>query len=134
MWRWYNTGKREEMKKIIVIFICGFVLLGMSRPVMAAGVLKRLKVISDNMALQEKALDKEAKNYKKAEEFIDSQDVKKGLAPDFIVNRCGEPAARADHGRRWVYKPPGSTYFKGEKIYLIFDESDRLSSWKKLRQ
>lgn len=122
------------MKKIVIIFVGVFLLLAENRPLIAGGVLKRLQGIAENMALQEDALDKEAENYRKAEEFIDSQEIRKGLSSDFILGRCGQPVARASQGRRWVYKPRGSTFFRGEKIYLIFDENERLVSWEKLLQ
>lgn len=122
------------MRKITVVFISGFYLLGISCPVMAGGTLKKLQGLAESATLQEEVLKTEAKSYSKAEEFINSPDIKKGVSADFILERCGEPVARADHSRRWVYKPPSSTFFKGEKIYLIFDENNKLISWRKLHQ
>lgn len=122
------------MRKITVVFISGFYLLGISGPVVAGGTLKKLQGLAESATLQEEALKTEAKSYSKAEEFINSPDIKPGLSADFILERCGQPVARADHNRRWVYKPPSSTFFKGEKIYLIFDENNKLISWRKLHQ
>lgn len=80
------------------------------------------------MALQEKVLEQEAKNYQKAEEFINSADIKRDLSSDYILERCGQLVAKADQDSRWVYKPPSSTFFKGEKIYFIFGENNKLIS------
>lgn len=100
----------------------------------SGGGLRKLKSIGDNMALQEQVWKEEAKNYQKAEEFINSSNIKQGLASDLILERCGEPVARAQGARKWVYKPPSSTFFKGEKIYFIFDEDGNLLSWEQIVQ
>lgn len=123
-----------DMKKIIAIFISGLFLFITSRTLMAGGTLKRLQTIGENMTLQQKVLDQEAKNYKKAEELINSPDIKKDLSTHFILERCGEPIAKANDGMRWVYKPPSSTFFKGEKIYFIFDKNNKVISWEKIYQ
>jgi len=101
-------------------------------PAEAAGELTKLKGIADGMAAMDEVSKQEGINYDKAKAFINSQEIKEGLTKETVSQRCGEPVAIADNGTRWVYKPPSSTYFKGEKICFIFDESGRLVSWKQV--
>lgn len=130
------------MKKRMVGIIVFLVVFAVSAAPLSAkekkkkrgGTLKRLSVIANNIALQEKTRKIEAGIYRRAEDFIDSSDIKQGIPKDFILVRCGEPTARAWEGAKWVYKPPASTYFKGEKIYFIFDEENKLLEWERVFQ
>ncbi len=103
-------------------------------PLFAAGEIRKLTGLSasmDRMAKEEKA---EGKNYQKAKEFIQGTEIAKGLSGDEIKKQCGNPVVEADNGLRWVYKPPTSTFFKGEKIYFFFNSDGKLSDWEQVYQ
>jgi len=121
-----------DLIKLILIFT--YMLCVVSSHALAAGGLKKLSVIGGNQELKEEAYRAEAKRYKRAKAFISGSEIKKGLTQDFVLKQCGEPVARARDGMDWVYKPPSSTFFKGEKIYLIYDSSKNLIDWKQVNQ
>ena len=98
------------------------------------GTLKRLSVIGDSISAMDEAREKEAEVYKKAERFIESADIRQGMSKDEILEICGEPTAEVQKGVKWVYKPPASTYFKGEKIYFFFDNDEKLLKWERIFQ
>jgi hypothetical protein len=98
----------------------------------AAGEIRKLKGIADSMDDGQEVLRQEGENYKKARAFIRSEDIKEGLNSDNIIDICGQPVAKADNAKRWVYKPPSSTFFKGEKIYFFFDDKGMLVDWQQL--
>jgi flagellar basal body rod protein FlgC len=121
------------MKKILLaVIVAAPAIFLISSSSIAGGELVRLKGIADSMAQMEEVSRQEEANYQKAKAFINSQDIAKGLNKDFISQRCGEPVAVADDGKRWVYKPPSSTHFKGEKIYFVFDNDGKLISWQQV--
>jgi len=118
---------------ITISIICLF-LLSLASPLYAAGEIRKLKGISDDMEGMNEQLHKEGLSYKKADAFLQSAEIKQGLTGDDIIKNCGEPTAKADEGRRWVYKPLQSTFFRGEKIYFYFDGKGSLIGWEKVCQ
>ncbi|NQT90934.1 MAG: hypothetical protein HQ558_06745 [Candidatus Omnitrophica bacterium] len=121
-------------KARLTIIICVALLLSSAGPLMAAGEIKRLLTIKESMDLQQKESDQEADNYSKADAFFNGPDIVSGLSAEAVVAQCGQPVAKADDGLRWVYKPPSSTFFEGEKIYFYFDKDNTLLSWEKIYQ
>ena len=123
--------------KIIVIasiIMCGL-FFAYARPADAGGGnLIKLKGIAEKAAAKGEVSKGEEINYQKAKEFINSKDISPGVSSDSVLQICGEPVARAQDGKKWVYKPPSSTFFKGEKIYFFFDESNKLASWEQVSQ
>ncbi len=123
------------MRKIIILIITLLLLqCACVRPLFAAGEIRKLTGIAENMkrmALQE---DQEGKNYARAKDFISSKKIQEGLSKDDIAKACGEPVAVVDDKLRWVYKPPTSTFFKGEKIYFFFNKSGNLIDWEQVEQ
>jgi len=122
------------MKYIIIIIIGVSFMLVSSHSLMAGGELIKLKAIADSMTLQEQVLKQESENYKKAEGFINSPEVKKGVSSDFVLERCGKPVVRLRDDMEWVYKPPASSFFEGEKIYFVFDQDKKLLEFRKTCQ
>ena len=55
-----------------------------------------------------------------------------GMTAAELVDQCGEPVIAMEEGREtvYVYKDGESTWFTPKKIYVHFDESMRLTSWK----
>ena len=121
------------MMKIIYIILIYYIIMT-AGPVMAAGELVKLKAIGDSLTLMDKESEEENINYQKAQDFINSQDIKEGVSSDFVLKECGEPVAKADNNTRWVYKPSSSTFFKGEKVYLYFDKDNSLKGWEQIKK
>jgi outer membrane lipoprotein-sorting protein len=123
---------RKTLYKIIIpvlllfTYAIGFNCLP---PAFAAGNLRKLKGISDSMGRMEQHGQAEGKNYEQACSFLNGPDIEQGIKGSDLIKICGEPVAKADNGLRWVYKPPTSTLFKGEKIYFYFDENQKLADW-----
>jgi hypothetical protein len=99
-----------------------------------AGELRKIKGISDSMDAIEVQDKADGLNYQKALLFLNGRDISRGISEQELVKICGQPVSVADDGTRWVYKPPASTYFKGDKIYFHFDSQGKLSSWERISQ
>jgi hypothetical protein len=113
----------------ILLWVCNYTV-----PLYAAGEIRKLTGLSASMDSMAEQGKEEGKIYKKADALINSADIKQGLTGKDLIRICGEPVAKADNGLRWVYKPPTSTFFKGEKIYFYFDKDQKLIGWEKIRQ
>ncbi|MFH1868679.1 MAG: hypothetical protein ABH843_06885 [Candidatus Omnitrophota bacterium] len=129
---------RKKLIRIIVILVVFTLstepLYANERKKRKGGTMKRLSVIGDNIDSQNETWKLETENYRKAEGLIGSSAIKQGITKDFISEICGSPAAEAWDGAKWVYKPSSSTYFKGEKIYFLFDEDGKLIEWERVLQ
>jgi len=114
---------------ILVVFsnIC-------NEPLFAAGEIRKLTGLSSSMDRMAKEQRVEDKNYLRAKEFIQGPEIAEGLSKDDLTKQCGNPVVVADNGLRWVYKPPFSTFFKGEKIYFFFNSDGKLSDWEQVYQ
>ena len=122
----------KSIKSTFILFlIC---LLADVNLCLAAGALKKAKRVADSMAGQQSVLDQEDDNFRRAEEFISGEDISQGLTFDYIIANCGEPVARVRDDTEWVYKPTSSSFFKGEKIYFIFNEGKNLIRWERVEQ
>jgi len=123
------------MKKYTIIFTILYIILaGSAQTLFAAGNIKKLKNIADSLGAMEKASKAEGKNYDKAKALLSTQDIRKGLSKEEIEEYCGEPVASVKDDTKWVYKPPSSTFFEGEKIYFFFDSDGNLTSWEQVYQ
>ncbi len=114
---------------ILFVFICIAI-----KPLFAAGEIRKLTGLSASMDRMAKEKKVEGENYQKAKEFIQGPDIAEGLSGDDLIKQCGNPVVEADNGLRWVYKPPTSTFFKGEKIYFFFNKDGQLSDWEQVYQ
>jgi hypothetical protein len=123
---------------VIIIFIALSMLGGFispfARPVYAAGIIRRLTGISASMDRMEAQAKQEGINYERADTFLTSETAKQEISQKELKDTCGEPVAKADNGLRWIYKPPTSTFFKGEKIYFRFNHDRDLIGWEKIYQ
>jgi len=123
------------MRQIAIFIIIVSVFFSIAlKSLFAAGEIRKLTGLSasmDRMAKEEKV---EGKNYRKAKEFIQGSEITEGLSGDDLIKQCGNPVVEADNGLRWVYKPPTSTFFKGEKIYFLFSDDGKLSDWEQVYQ
>ena len=107
------------------IFITIFILLFTSN-CFAEGLGTLIEVAKDQDEIQ-KVLAEETKNFENVKKGIESGSIKKGMPTDQIKRQYGAPVVivsdKKTNAERWVYKPAGADYFKGTKIYLVFDET-----------
>ena len=131
----YNDRITAHMRQIAIFIMIVSVFLSIAlKPLFAAGEIRKLTGLSasmDRMAKEEKV---EGENYRKAKEFIQGPEITEGLLGDDLIKQCGNPVVEADNGLRWVYKPPTSTFFKGEKIYFFFNSDGKLRDWQQVYQ
>ncbi len=101
--------------------------------VQAPDGLNTLIKMSGDRQKMTKILVEETKNYENAKKAVSKGNIKAGDSASLVRKSCGEPvlilAEGKDGSKRWVYKPMGSTYFEGEKIYLFFDSQDKFVKW-----
>jgi hypothetical protein len=125
------------IKFYIYIIICATLSCAFTGQVHAysgKGNIRKLTGLSDSMGRMDAQGKEEGINYQKADVFLNSKDIRQGISGEGLIKICGEPVAKADNGSRWVYKPPTSTFFEGEKIYFYFDADQKLTEWKKVYQ
>ena len=95
-----------------------------------AGGIDSLIEVGKSMADINKAMDEETETFDRVKKAVDSGAVKKGISKSEIRSRYGEPVIESDDsatGReKWVYKPAASTFFKGVRIDLLFDDKGAL--------
>jgi hypothetical protein len=118
---------------MLFILITGFIA-NSAVSLYADGYIRRLTGLSTSMDRMQEQKKEDDANYQKADYFLNSPGIKKDITDKDLIRICGEPVATAVNGSRWVYKPPTSTFFKGEKIYFYFDKNRKLVDWKKVSQ
>jgi len=96
--------------------------------------LSALMQFSNDRNAMVKEFNRETKNYDNIKKAVDHSYLDKGESASRIKRRYGEPVIILPDTKekitKWVYKPSGATYFSDEKVYLIFDENDKLLEWK----
>ena len=96
--------------------------------------LGALLKLSKDRAKMEREYQKETASYKKAKKALEAGHLKVGESTDHVRKKLGDPVIELTEtdgkSTRWVYKPATADYFTGSKVYLIFDESGKLTkSW-----
>ena len=75
----------------------------------------------------------ETQNYNKIKKALDRNYLKEGESASTIKRRYGEPVITLFDERgsttKWVYKPAEVSYSSSKKVYLTFDENDKLVEW-----
>jgi hypothetical protein len=127
-----NIYKYSILLILIITSSCG--LIAPLHASQGKGNIRKLKGLSDSMGEMDAHGKVEGVNYQKANTLLANPDIARGMSGDDLIKICGEPVARADNGTRWVYKPPTSTFFEGEKIYFYFDQDQKLLDWEKVYQ
>ncbi|MBU1038581.1 MAG: hypothetical protein KJ994_05965 [Candidatus Omnitrophica bacterium] len=107
------------------VYIMAAAIIACSSPAGGEG-LDSLMEVGRSMADINAAMDKETKAFNAVKAAVDSGDIKKGLSQDEIRSRYGEPVIANDDSstnrEKWTYKPADSSFFKGVRIYLFFDD------------
>ena len=79
-------------------------------------------------------LKQDTKRHRKLAKAIDHETLKKGESSSKVEKTFGEPVIILSNEKekvtKWIYKPGNVTFFDNKKIYLIFDENDKLAGWK----
>ena len=145
-------GKRE-MNKIAIIVLGLFLFSCVSGTWTAAkektGKKKRVKYVKSKNGLKSlmtfakdrgsmvQEYKEETENYRKVRTALDRGMLKHGESASRIKRKYGEPVIMLpeENGKfvKWIYKPGDKTFFSERKVYLIFDENDKLLGWHSLR-
>ncbi|MCX5678982.1 MAG: hypothetical protein NTY76_07775 [Candidatus Omnitrophica bacterium] len=102
-----------------------------------AGGIDSLVEVGKSMADINAAMDEETRAFNRVKEAIDTGIIKKGISEAEVRSRCGEPVIANDDSatkrEKWVYKPATSSFFKGIRIYLFFDDTGALDEIRTLQ-
>lgn len=119
------------MKKIILVAAVLMPVLAFRSG--AEGVQSLIEV-SKSMGEAKKELAAESGSFESVSRAVTSGAIAKGQAKNAISARYGDPVVVNEDfvtGReRWVYKSAGATFFKGPRIYLLFDTNGNLDEIK----
>jgi hypothetical protein len=102
-----------------------------------AGGIDSLVEVGKSMADINAAMDEETKAFNRVKEAVDNGAIKKGLSEADVRSLYGKPVIANDDfatkREKWVYKPATSSFFKGIRIYLFFDNTGALDEIKTLQ-
>ena len=119
------------MKKII-IFSC-IILLSSAFNCRAEG-LGTLIELGKSQAEMQKQYTRETKAFEAVRRAIEAGAIKKGMDKAAVLTKYGEPVVVVDDadGKRkdWIYKPEGSSFFKGVRATLFFTAEGALDEAK----
>lgn len=111
-------------KRLVLLLSLMFMLMFAGR-IFADGLGTLIDVAQSQGAIA-KQYKEETRAYEEVKKGIDRGDVKAGQDKTYITKRYGKPVVvlepRSWRQEKWIYKPSGSSFFKGEKISLVFDE------------
>ncbi len=75
----------------------------------------------------------ETKSYNSIKKAVDSGQLREGDAASTVKRRYGDPVITLTDDRdsttKWIYKPAEASFSSNQKIYLTFDENDKLVEW-----
>lgn len=95
--------------------------------------IKSLMTFAKDREAMIREYEGETSNYDKIKNAIDKEHLEVGEEAKDIAKKYGDPIVIIPESggdiERWVYKPGNDSFFKGEKIYLFFDQSQRLMDW-----
>jgi len=82
----------------------------------------------------QKQYARETKTFEAVKKAIEAGAVKKGMNRAFLLAKYGEPVVRVDgpngKGEDWIYKPAESSFFKGIRATLSFNNEGLLDEAK----
>ncbi|MGB2599768.1 MAG: hypothetical protein WBD04_02695 [Candidatus Omnitrophota bacterium] len=95
--------------------------------------VKALIELGKSMGDMAEELKQDTKNYRKVTKAIDHETIKKGESASKVEKAFGEPVIILSNEKekvtKWIYKPGNVTFFENKKVYLIFDEDNKLADW-----
>ena len=117
----------------VVLLICMVSCSGCAK-LMHIGELLRIKGYSDNKELQDKCVQKNDENFEflltavkeeRMSEYADKKSILKSFGDPILSSVYQENGKTAE---KWLYRY-AMKYFDSEKVYLYFDEKDKLVKW-----
>jgi len=95
-----------------------------------AGIAGTLLELRDSETRKNAVMAQETRNFERAKRIL-LETKKNGevLTRDSCRRLFGEPSSELSGGKSWGYKPETSDWFKGEKIFLYFDDKGSLARW-----
>lgn len=115
------------MRKIVYFAV--IILIASSVRACAEG-LDTLVDMGKSMADIGAAMDEETDTFNRVKSAVDSGKITRGSSGANIRARYGEPVIiscdSAAKKEKWAYKPASSSFFKGVRIYLLFDDKGAL--------
>ncbi|MFC1570754.1 hypothetical protein ACFL4E_03115 [Candidatus Omnitrophota bacterium] len=140
-------------RKTIKVVLCAFLLSGWVSGALSAeeesgkkkvkwvksktGIKSLMTFAKDRNAMI-KEYGRETANYKEIKSAVDNGHLEVGDDAQKIAKRYGDPVVVVPESEgditRWVYKPGDETYFKGSKVYLFFDQTERLMDWQEVNK
>lgn len=95
------------------------------------GALRLLVKLGQNDKLKQQTIKQETENFRKIKDYINSNKIEKGMSSELAVKKFGKPIlVLSDSGaEKWSYKPSDADWIGGEKIYLFFNNEDKLFDW-----
>jgi hypothetical protein len=116
-----------------ILYLAAGAIIACSSPAGGEG-LDSLVDLGRSMADINAAMNKETKAFKAVKAAVDSGYIKNGLSQAEIRSRYGEPVIANEDPvtkrEKWAYKPAESTFLKGIRIYLFFDDQGILDEIK----
>lgn len=111
------------MIKRIFLALC---LVLASSAVFAEG-LSTLIEVGRSMGDIAKEREAEIRSFEAVKRAIQNGSLKKGLSKDSVRRQYGEPVIELEESGgakvKWVYKHADSSFFEGNKAYLVFDSN-----------
>jgi hypothetical protein len=90
-----------------------------------------------NMDSAKRELAAETASFEGLKAAIDNGSARRGISREAISGQFGKPVIMNEDPvtkrERWVYKPAGSSFFEGARIYLYFDSDGNLDEIKTLK-
>lgn len=107
------------------------------RPLFAEGLASLIE-LGRNMDEMAKIERQETDNFDKVDKATKNKFIKIGQPKDLVRKEYGDPVIELKDGANgfetWIYKAAASNYFKGTKIYLVFNSEGLLNDIKVLDQ
>ena len=120
------------MRRVVFVFLIAFSLSGCFRKDRAQAIAT-LEALAEERAAQEEIIESERARFSLLIKAVEDGTIKKGLSEEEIHRLYGKPQIikhpdAADIDKILVFAEP-LNYFGTEKVYLYFDQDEKLVSW-----
>lgn len=118
------------------IFLAAMFMVMMSSSVDADGI-NTLITAGKSMDSARRELSAETAAFERVKSAVYSGAIRKGLSAQSVASQYGEPVVKNEDfstkRERWVYKPAGSSFFEGARIYIYFNANGLVDEVKALQ-
>lgn len=126
-----ERGRKNSICYFIIAFPALLLFCGCSTQFNSEG-LGTLSALSQNRSEMDVYMRRQAEGYSRLMRDYEDGVLQKGLSEKGIVSRYGDPvycrASGDSSGKICLYRHPAE-YFPSSRIYLSFDDEDRLVLW-----